>query len=413
MGKAEPSVLPDVFRRWGYLAADLDPLGRLPPFRHPELDEAQRRGGASQETARLESVYCGPIGADFMRLPFPERCRFIVEAMEATPPPVDRRRLLRRLAESDLFERFLHARYVGTKRYSLEGAASLIPLLDAVLDAADEGGAGIVLIGMSHRGRLNVMAQIVGVPPAHLFAGFEDIEPGSVMGSGDVRYHLGATGAHRCASGRDLRVHLVSNASHLEAVDPVMIGRARARQERVATEATGVETGAPDARARVLPVLLHGDAALAGQGVAAETLNMSAIPGFTVGGTVHVVINNLIGFTTEPRSLHSTRFAADVARRLDVPILHVNGFDPEAAARAGRMALEYRAAFGTDIVVDLIGFRRYGHSEVDDPTTSQPILYRKIDKLPMSWQAYAQRIGAAQKETEGLEREINDPLQAG
>ena len=412
MDEFAPSALPDVFRRWGYLAADLDPLGRLAPLRHPDLDEALRRAGTSKESARLQSIYCGSIGADFMRLPYPERCRFIIERMEGAPPPVDGRRLLRRLAEADLFERFLHARFVGTKRYSLEGAASLIPLLDAVLDAAAERGAEIVLVGMSHRGRLNVMAHVVGVPPSHLFAGFEDLEPRSVMGRGDVRYHLGATGTHRCVSGRDVRVHLVSNASHLEAVDPVVIGRARARQERVATEATGAVTGAPDARARVLPVLLHGDAALAGQGIAAETLNMSEIPGFTVGGTVHVVINNLIGFTTEPRSLHSTRFAADVARRLDVPILHVNGFDPEAAARAGRMALEYRAAFGTDIVVDLIGFRRYGHSEVDDPTTSQPILYRKIDKLPMSWQAYAQRIGAAQKETEALEREINDRLQA-
>src|SRR3989441_7943532 len=266
---------------------------------------------------------------------------------------------------------------------------------------------------MSHRGRLNVMAQIVGVPPAHLFAGFEDIEPGSVMGSGDVRYHLGATGAFRCASGRDLRVHLVSNASHLEAVDPVMMGRARARQERIAAESAGGESGAPEARARVLPVLLHGDAAFAGQGIAAETLNLSEIPGFTVGGTVHVVIDNLIGFTTEPRSLQSTRFAADVARRLDVPILHVNGFDPEAAARAGRVALQYRAAFGTDIVVDLIGFRRYGHSEVDDPTTSQPILYRKIEALPLSWLAYAQRIGAARGGTEAVEREIKDRLQGG
>ena len=405
---ADPRVA-DIVRRWGYLAADLDPLGRLAPFHHPELDEALRLAERSAEAARLRSIYCGPIGADFMRLPYPDRCRFIAERMEAPPAAADRKRLLRRLAEADLFERFLHARYVGTKRYSLEGAASLIPLLDAVLDAAAEGDAVIALIGMSHRGRLNVMVNIVGVPPSCLFGQFEDIAPDSVMGSGDVRYHLGATGTYRGASGRDLDVHLVSNASHLEAVDPVVMGRARARQERLA--ATG-SPGAVEPRAGVVPIVLHGDAAFAGQGIAAETLNLSEIPGFSVGGTVHIVINNLIGFTTEPRFLHSSRFAAEVARRLDAPILHVNGLDPEAAARAGRMALEYRARFGTDVVVDLIGFRRYGHSEVDDPTTSQPILYGRIQDLPMQWQTYAERIGAGPDETEALGRAINDRLQA-
>ncbi len=414
--KSDP-LLVDVFRRWGYLAADLDPLGRLAPFHHPGLDEALRLAETSAVAAHLRSIYCGAIGADFMRLPYPDRARFIADRLEAPPQAADRTRLLKRLAESELLERFLHARYVGTKRYSLEGAASLIPLLDAILDAAAERGAEIVLFGMSHRGRLNVMTHVVGVPPAHLFAGFEDLAPESVMGSGDVRYHLGATGTYRSASGRDLHIHLVSNASHLEAVDPVMMGRARARQERLAVNDAAGRGGAPsrgpgDPRLRVLPVLLHGDAAFAGQGIAAETLNLSEIPGFTVGGTVHVVIDNLIGFTTEPRSLQSTRFAADVARRLDVPILHVNGFDPEAVARAGRIALEYRASFGTDVVVDLIGFRRYGHSEVDDPTTSQPILYRTIQDLPMQWQAYAERIGAGADETALLERGINDRLQA-
>jgi len=405
---ADPRVA-DILRRWGYLAADLDPLGRLPPFHHPELDEALRLAERSGEAKHLRSIYCGPIGADFMRLPYPDRCRFIAERMEAPPAAADRKRLLRRLAEADLFERFLHARYVGTKRYSLEGAASLLPLLDAVLDAAAEAGAVIALIGMSHRGRLNVMANVVGVPPSCLFAQFEDIAPESVQGSGDVRYHLGATGSYRGTAGRDLDVHLVSNASHLEAVDPVVMGRARARQERLA--ATGPRSTV-EPRAGIVPIVLHGDAAFAGQGIAAETLNLSEIPGFTVGGTVHVVINNLIGFTTEPRFLQSTRFAADVARRLDAPILHVNGFDPEAAARAGRLALEYRARFHTDVVVDLIGFRRYGHSEVDDPTTSQPLLYRTIQDLPMLWQTYAERVGASRDETEGLEREINTRLQA-
>src|SRR5262245_14567121 len=279
-----PSALVEAFRRWGYLAAALDPLGRLPPQPPPDLEEAVRLAGDSPEAAGLKRAYCGSIGADFMRLPDPERRRFIADRMEGAPPPVDQKRLLRRLAEADLFERFLHARYVGTKRYSLEGAASLIPLLDALLDAASENGAEIVLIGMSHRGRLNVMTHTVGVPPSHVFAGFEDIDPGSVMGSGDVRYHLGATGVRRCASGRDVRVHLVSNASHLEAVDPVVIGRVRARQERVAAEASaGADTPrgagtAPPPRARVLPVLSRGRAALAGQGSTARTLATCGVP---------------------------------------------------------------------------------------------------------------------------------------
>ena len=397
----------DLFRRWGYLAADLDPLGRLAPLHHPDLDAALRDAEHSAEAAGWRRIYCGPIGAEFMHLPHPDRSRFIAAAMEETPSAPDRRRILERLAETELFERFLHTRYVGTKRYSLEGAAALIPLLDAVLDAAAGRGAEIILIGMSHRGRLNVLAQVVGVPPSSLFADFEDIAPESVMESGDLRYHVGATGTYRAPAGRELHIHLVSNPSHLEAVDPVMMGRARARQERLAADGDGVAGDRlAQARGRVVPVLLHGDAAFGGQGIAAETLNLSRIPGFSVGGTVHVVVDNLIGFTTEPRSLHSSRFASDVAKRLDIPILHVSGFDPEAAARAGRMAFDYRAAFGTDVVVDLIGYRRYGHSEVDDPTTSQPLLYAKIQGLPMLWQSYAERIGAGREEIAAVERQV-------
>ena len=403
----------DIFRRWGYLAADLDPLGRLAPLRQADLDAALAEAERSEAAAGWRRAYCGPIGAEFMHLAHPERSGFIAAAMESVPPAPDRRRILERLATTELFERFLHTRYVGTKRYSLEGAAALIPLLDAVLDAAAGHGAEIILIGMSHRGRLNVLAQVVGVPPSILFADFEDIAPESVMGSGDLRYHVGATGTYRAPSGGELHTHLVSNPSHLEAVDPVMMGRARARQERLAAAGAGAAAGRMDeARVRVVPVLLHGDAALAGQGIAAETLNLSQIPGFSVGGTVHVVVDNLIGFTTEPKSLHSSRFASDVAKRLDIPILHVNGFEPEAAARAGRMALDYRAAFGTDVVVDLIGYRRYGHSEVDDPTTSQPLLYAKIQGLPMLWRSYAQRLGASGEEIAALERDVNDRLRS-
>ncbi len=400
----------DAYRRWGYLQADLDPLGRIAPYRHPDIDAFKASGAsgpaASAEAERWRAIYCGSIGVEFMQMPYPDRCRFVAERMEAPSPPPDRGRLLRRIAETELFERFLHQRFVGTKRYSLEGGAGVIPLLDAILDAAAGGGVEIVLVGMSHRGRLDVMNQIVGVPPAHLFSRFEDIEPRSVLGGGDLKYHKGATGTYNSASGRALHVHLVSNPSHLEAVDPVVMGRARAHQQRIAAEAGAAEAGSGIGRPRVLPVTLHGDAAFAGQGIAAETLNMSELPGYTVGGTIRIVMNNLIGFTTEPWALHSSRYASDVAKRLAIPILHVNGQDPEAIVRAGRLAFEYRAAFQTDVVIDLIGFRRYGHSEVDDPTTTQPLLYARIGGLPMLWEAYAERLGVPPDERAHLEEEI-------
>jgi 2-oxoglutarate dehydrogenase E1 component len=392
----------DAFRRWGYLQADLDALGRLAPVVHPELAEAR-----DPESAHWRSIYCGSIGARFMHIPDPDRCRFITERMEAEAPAFDRDRILRRLAEVELFEKFLHARYVGTKRYSLEGAAALVTLLDTVLTAGAEAGATLALIGMSHRGRLSVMTRVVGVSPALVFAGFNDVDPRSALGGGDVKYHLGATGSYVAPGGQTIAIHLVSNPSHLEAVDPVLMGRARARQARLGD----------DGAKRALPIALHGDAAFAGQGIAGETLNLATLPGFSVGGTVHVIVNNLIGFTAEPVHLHSSRYAADAALRLPVPILHVNGEDPAAVARAARIALEYRYAFASDVVVDLIGYRRFGHSEVDDPTTTQPLLYQKIAKLPMLWESYAARCGVAPEDTDALkdsiEAELERELEAG
>jgi len=397
MTAADP--IRDAFRRWGYLQADLDPFGRLQPLAHPEIEAAV--ASDPEAAARWRRVYCGPTGAEFMHVPLAERSAWVAERMEREPDALDHRFILRRLAGAELFERFMHQRYVGTKRYSLEGCAALIPLMDTLLEAAAGSSAGIVLIGMSHRGRLNTMVNVVGVPARELFAHFEDGDPRSVLGGGDVRYHLGATGDYVTRSGRRLHLHLVSNPSHLEAVDPVLMGRARARQDRIGGDA---------AADQVVPVLVHGDAAFAGQGIAAETLNLDGVPGFGVGGTIHVVVNNLIGFTTPPRSLHGSRHASDVARRLAIPILHVNASRPEAAAHAGRMALEYRARFHTDVVVDLIGFRRYGHSEVDDPTITQPGLYRAIEKTPMLWQTYGEHIGAAAAELETLERDITEGL---
>ena len=382
----------DGFRRWGHLQARLDSLERLKPQPHPELEVS----GEAAERAR--AFYCGSIGVEFMHIPYPDRCRWIQERMEAPPPEPNRQRILERLISAETLERMFQTRYVGAKRYSLEGATALIPLLDETLDRAAQRGAEQAVIAMSHRGRLNTMVHILGKRPADIFARFEDVDPRSILGGGDVKYHVGATGDYPGRDGRTIRISLVSNASHLEAVDPVAVGRARAKQERLGQ----------DGRAKVLPVILHGDAAFAGQGIVAETLNLAELRGFTVGGTIHVIVNNLIGFTTEPQSLHSSRYSTDVARRLAIPIFHVNGEDPDAVVRVAGLALEYRYAFWSDVVVDLVGYRRHGHSEVDDPTTTQPLLYRRIEARPVLWHSYAQAIGADSATTEEIAERLKN-----
>ena len=375
---AERERIFDAFRRWGYLAADLDPLGFFRPQSHPELALT----GAVAELARR--YYCGTIGAEFMYLPDPARRRWIAERIETTPPEPDRGAILERLIRADLFEQVLQARYLGTKRFSLEGNTALIPMLDEILEGAARLGATEAILAMSHRGRLNIMTHIVNKSAADVFAGFEDVDPRSVLGGGDVKYHVGATGEYRTPSGGTLGIHLVSNPSHLEAVDPVAVGRARAKQAR---------QGADGPR-HVLPIELHGDAAFAGQGIWAETLNFADLPAYTVGGAAHIIVNNLIGFTTPPAELHSSRFASDLAKRQAIPIFHVNAEDPDAVVRVARLAIEYRYTFASDVVVDLIGYRRHGHSEVDDPTITQPLLYRKIKDHPPLWQSYAKKIQA-------------------
>ena len=390
----------DAIRRWGYLQARYDPLGRIPPIPHPALDDPD------PALERLKRVYMGGLAVEFMHLPYPERCRWISERMEAEPPKVDTGRVLEELLRADLFEQVLQSHYVGTKRFSLEGMTALIPLLTEALDAAGEQGAQQAILGMAHRGRLNIMVHLLGKAPREIFARFEDSDPESVMGSGDVKYHLGATGMLGSAGGRSIQIELAANPSHLEAVDPVVLGFARARQDR----------RGPDGRRRILPVLLHGDAALAGQGVAAETLNQSSLPGYTVGGTLHVVLNNLIGFTTAPRFLYSSALATDVARRLPIPIFHVSAEEPLLVVRAARLAAEYRYAFGSDVVIDLVGYRRHGHSEVDDPTTMQPALYRKIAALAPVWKTLARTLGSSDAELDPLtvrvRRELEEELRA-
>ena len=383
----------DAFRRWGYLQANLDSLGDLEPVAMPELDV---RGADAEEARRL---YCGTVGAEFMHIPDRERRAWVQERMESEAPTPDRARILERLIRADVFEQVLQTRYLGTKRYSLEGEASLLPLLDSILNAASEQGAKQAVLAMSHRGRLNVMVHIVGRDAAEVFARFEDVDPRSVLGGGDVKYHMGATGEFPAADGSKIGIHLVSNPSHLEAVDPVAMGRARAKQTRRG------ESG----QREVVPILMHGDAAFAGQGIWAETLNMAATEGFTVAGSIHIIVNNLIGFTTTTNDSHSSHFSSDLAKRLPIPIFHVNSEDPDAVVRVGQLALEYRYAFGTPVVIDLIGYRKHGHSEVDDPTITQPLRYRKIERHPPIWETYAKSIGA---DPEPIIRRVHEELDA-
>ena len=311
----------EAFRRWGFYEANLDPLGFLKPQTHPELNLT----GTAADAAR--AIYCGTIGAEFMHLPEADRRQWIAEHMESAAPPVDQRHILERLIRADLFEQVLQARYLGAKRFSLEGVTALIPLLDSMLEVAGENGAHESVIAMSHRGRLNVMVHTACKPAHQVVSGFEDVDPRSVLGAGDVKYHVGATGVFETTTGKQIGIHLVSNPSHLEAVDPVAMGRARAKQTRLGADSTKA----------VVPIVMHGDAAFAGQGIWAETLNLADLKAYTVGGTIHIIVNNLIGFTTRPVQAQSSRFASDIAKRQSVPVFHVNAEDPDAVVRVGKL----------------------------------------------------------------------------
>lgn len=380
-----PSTVPDTgrdvmddFRRWGYLQAKLDPLGQyLQPQVVPELEGT---GGSIADRARR--MYCGTTGIEFMHIADRAKRHWIEERFERDEPAPDQRHILGLLVRADIFEQLLQTRYPGTKRFSLEGVTALIPFLDTLLHCAAERGMRQAVLAMSHRGRLNVMANVIGIPPSVIFSKFEDIDPRSVLGSGDVKYHMGATGQWKDAGGNTVDLHLVSNPSHLEAVDPVAMGRARAKQVRFGSQNEDL----------VLPVLIHGDAAFAGQGICAEALNLASVDGYSVGGSVHIIVNNLVGFTAGPNESNSSLFASDVAKRLAIPVLHVNAEDPDAAVRAAKFASDYRYAFHSDVLVDLIGYRRYGHSEIDDPTITQPIRYARIKDHPPLYKIYAEQI---------------------
>ncbi|HVE76466.1 MAG TPA: multifunctional oxoglutarate decarboxylase/oxoglutarate dehydrogenase thiamine pyrophosphate-binding subunit/dihydrolipoyllysine-residue succinyltransferase subunit [Actinomycetota bacterium] len=381
----------NLYRVRGHLIADLDPLDAKPPKMHPELDPAHHgltiwdldrkfaTGGLAGKPKMtlgeilgvLRDAYCRTGTVEYMHISDPEQKAWIQERVEVPAPAFakdEQKRILRKLNEAEAFEAFLQKKYVGHKRFSLEGAESVIPMLDAVLERSVEDGLDEVVIGMSHRGRLNVLANIIGKSYAQIFREFEgDIDPESAQGSGDVKYHIGASGVHTSDLG-EIPVSVVANPSHLESVDPVVEGMVRAKQDVL------------DQRERypVLSVLLHGDAAFAGQGVVAETLNLSALSGYSTGGTIHIIVNNQLGFTTGSDYGRSSTYATDVAKMVQAPILHVNGDDPEACVRAARLAFDFRSTFTKDVVVDMWCYRKWGHNEADEPAFTQPLMFARI-----------------------------------
>ena len=381
------------YRSRGHLMADTDPLAYR-QRKHPDLDiqthgltlwDLDRYfptggfGGRSRSRLRevlglLRDSYCRTVGAEYMHLADRRQRRWLQERLEAgyaRTPREDQLRILRRLNAAEAFETFLQTKYVGQKRFSLEGAESVIALLDAILSRAAESGLDEVGIGMAHRGRLNVLANIAGKSYGQIFSEFEgNQDPKSFQGSGDVKYHLGTEGTFTAESGATTQVYLAANPSHLEAVDPVLEGIVRAKQDRIDLGGDGFS---------VLPVLIHGDAAFAGQGVVTETLNLSQLRGYRTGGTIHVIINNQVGFTTGSSSSRSTLYATDVAKGLQVPIFHVNGDDPEACVRVAELAFEFREQFDRDVIIDMICYRRRGHNEGDDPSMTQPLMYNLIE----------------------------------
>jgi len=386
----------NIYRVRGHLIANLNPMSLEAPS-HKELDPERYGltlwdydrefitdglGGKSRATLReildvLREAYCQTLGVEYMHIQEPEQKTWIQQRVEGMPRAkwldrVAKRRILAKLNEGEAFERFLHTKYVGHKRFSLEGAETLIPMLDALILQASQHDIGEVVMGMAHRGRINVLANILGKKYGEIFLKFEDNpDPNSREGTGDVKYHLGATGVYESVDGKQVKIGLAPNPSHLEAVDPVVEGVVRAKQDILG-----------DAEhQRVLAVLIHGDAAFAGQGVVAETLNLSALPGYRTGGTIHVVVNNGIGFTTAPVDARSSVYATDVAKMVQAPIFHVNGNDPEACVRVIELALAFRQAFQKDVVIDMICFRRHGHNEGDEPSYTQPLMYARIKDM--------------------------------
>ena len=396
------------YRRYGHLAAQMDPLGLAVPEGSPALDPATHgisdadlakpvRGVAvaglpagstvGAILSHLRAVYCQSIGAEVTHVDDPVRRKFMLDRLEGRANRFAQSRdeqihILKRLGDAEVLEQFLHTKYVGAKRFSLEGGQTLIPLLDYMFQLSGARGVSQIVIGMAHRGRLNVLANLLGKSPRQLFAEFEDIQAETVMGSGDVKYHMGYSTDVVNRNGQSQHLSLAFNPSHLEAVNPVVVGRVRAKQQRISD----------DKRCSVLGVLVHGDAAFAGQGLVTETLSLSGLPAYCTGGTFHVIVNNQIGFTTDPSDSRFTRYCTDIAKLLQTPILHVNGHDPEAVIHAVELLLEYQHEFGCDVILDMVCYRRYGHNESDEPGFTQPLMYQRIEKLSSVRSLYAQSL---------------------
>ncbi|MCP3164745.1 2-oxoglutarate dehydrogenase E1 component [Myxococcus qinghaiensis] len=399
------------FRLRGHLRASLDPLGRPRPAlehvadvgmvddshfsareREQEVESSntfpQQRVKLGDLLSRLHKTYTGSIGVEVMQILDSQRRRWLMQRMEHSENRTDfsvedQRHLLTKLSYAEGFENFLHTKYVGAKRFSLDGGEALIPMLDAIAEVGAGMGLKEVVIGMAHRGRLNVLTNILGKQPSQIFSEFDGPkDPKAYLGRGDVKYHMGFSSDHTTRQGKNVHLSLAFNPSHLEAVNPVVEGRVRAKQER----------GGDTERVGVMPLLIHGDAAFMGQGVVAETLNLSGLKGYATGGTIHVVINNQVGFTTDPHDSRSSIYATAIAQMLDIPIFHVNGDDPEACVHVARLAAEYRQTFHSDVVIDLICYRRYGHNEGDDPSFTQPAMYDLIRKHPTVRTLYAKTL---------------------
>ena len=415
------------YRNLGHLIADLDPLGdnleshtllELETFGLDEenLDEVYdtgHLGGPGRSSLReilsvLRDTYCRTIGVEYLHIQDMAMRRWLQGEMEPirNRPEISRdrkHRILAQLIDAGLFEEFTHGRYQGQKRFSLEGAESLIPAIHQFMETAAETGAEEVVMGMAHRGRLNVLANILDKPYAMIFHEFEDnVRPDAYGGDGDVKYHRGFSSDYRTTSGAEIHISLTANPSHLEAVDPVVEGRTRAKQRRRDDTAT---------RTKVLPLLIHGDAAFAGQGLVAETLNLSQLKGYATGGTVHIVVNNQIGFTTLPGESRSTRYPTDIAKMVEAPIFHVNSDDPEGVVHVVDLALRFRQKFGRDVVVDMVCYRKHGHNEGDEPVFTQPLMYQKIHNRPSTRTIYQLELEGAHDITLEESEKLTNSLQ--
>src|SRR5438132_106398 len=395
------------YRVRGHMAAQLDPLG-IPRATPPELDlefygfteqDLDRRfsceamcGGDTlplrEILDRLRNTYCRTIGVQFMRIDDSFVRHWLQERMESSGNRsnlnrAEQIRILTRLTDAVIFEEFIRKKFIGAKSFSLEGAESLIPLLDLSIERAGEHGIDEIVLGMAHRGRLNVLANIMAKSPRQIFREFADLDPDLYVGGrGDVKYHLGYSSDWQTAAGRKIHVSLCFNPSHLEFVNPVALGRMRAKQDRAGdTE-----------RKRGMVMLIHGDAAFAGEGVIQETLNLSQLDAYTISGTLHIIVNNQIGFTTSPSETKSSMYATDVAKMLQIPIFHVNGEDPEAVAQVVRLAMEFRRTFRRDIVIDMYCYRRFGHNEGDEPSFTQPVLYHRIKQRKSVREGYLEHL---------------------